>query len=101
LNCIGIAQSLRELGAKPVFICHEHFQGTFRRIRFRRVPDPASQPIVGGGAPALLGALHRAQHSPTSTRPLAQIDSYVAPAWDAIIDTAIEAEKPCSNCSAG
>lgn len=94
LNCIGIAQALREQGARPVFICHEHFQGLFAEYGF------AEYPILIGSA--LSAEEHQHYWERFIERsipyfdqtPLEQIDSYVVPAWEAIIDTAIEAEKP-------
>ncbi|MDZ7887712.1 MAG: glycosyltransferase [Pseudomonas sp.] len=94
LNCIGIAQALREQGARPVFICHEHFQGLFAEYGF------AEYPILVGSA--LSAEEHQHYWERFIERsipyfdqtPLEQIDSYVVPAWEAIIDTAIEAEKP-------
>ncbi|MGB4075013.1 glycosyltransferase [Pseudomonas sp.] len=94
LNCIGIAQALREQGARPVFICHEHFQGLFAEYGF------AEYPILLGSA--LSAEEHQHYWERFIERnipyfdqtPLEQIDSYVVPAWEAIIDTAIETEKP-------
>ena len=34
LNCVGIAQELRRLGARPVFICHPGFRGVFSEYGF-------------------------------------------------------------------
>ena len=41
LNCVGIAQQLRLLGANPVFICHPGFTGLFTEYGFREfhLPD--------------------------------------------------------------
>ena len=42
LNCIGIAQALRERGARPVFICHPGFTGLFADYGFPEHHLPAS-----------------------------------------------------------
>ena len=34
LNCVGIAQELRRLGHRPVFICHPGFSGVFAEYGF-------------------------------------------------------------------
>ena len=34
LNCVGIAQALREMGHKPVFICDRGFKGVFEKYGF-------------------------------------------------------------------
>ena len=45
LNCIGIAQVLRERGARPVFICHAHFQGMFAEYGFAEYPLLLDSPL--------------------------------------------------------
>ncbi|MEZ1314473.1 glycosyltransferase [Pseudomonas fluorescens] len=94
LNCIGIAQSLRELGARPVFICHEHFQGLFAEYGFDEYPIPQVSPLSAAEHQHYWERFIERNIPYFDQTPLAQIDSYVAPAWEAIIDTAIEAEKP-------
>ncbi|CAI8876083.1 Glycosyl transferase family 1 [Pseudomonas sp. IT-P74] len=94
LNCIGIAQSLRELGARPVFICHEHFQGLFAEYGFDEYPIPQASPLSAAEHQHYWERFIERSIPYFDQTPLAQIDSYVAPAWEAIIDTAIEAEKP-------
>ena len=34
LNCVGIAQALREMGHKPVFVCDRGFKGVFEKYGF-------------------------------------------------------------------
>lgn len=94
LNCIGIAQSLRELGAKPVFICHGHFQGIFAEYGFAEYPIPQASPLSAAEHQHYWERFIERNIPYFDQTPLEQIDSYVAPAWEAIIDTAIEAEKP-------
>jgi MGT family glycosyltransferase len=94
LNCIGIAQALRELGARPVFICHAHFQGIFAEYGFAEYPILLDSPLSAAEHQHYWERFIERSIPYFDQTPLAQIDSYVAPAWEAIIDTAIEAEKP-------
>lgn len=89
LNCVGIAQELRKLGARPVFICQENFRGVFAEYGFAEytlVPD-------GEGEANWTDFINRHKHA-FRQAPLDQIASYVAPTWEAIVDTAIRAEQP-------
>lgn len=94
LNCIGIAQALRGQGARPVFICHEHFQGLFAEYGFAEYPLLLDSPLSAEEHQHYWERFIERNIPYFDQTPLAQIDSYVAPAWEAIIDTAIEAEKP-------
>lgn len=89
LNCVGIAQELRRLGARPVFICQENFRGVFAEYGFAEYTLAAD----GNGEANWTDFINR--HKDAFRRsPLDQISSYVAPTWDAIVDTAIRAEQP-------
>ncbi|MES3708688.1 glycosyltransferase [Pseudomonas putida] len=94
LNCIGIAQALREQGARPVFICHEHFQGLFAEYGFAEYPLLLDSPLSAEEHQHYWERFIERNIPYFDQTPLDQIASYVAPAWEAIIDTAIEAEKP-------
>jgi MGT family glycosyltransferase len=94
LNCIGIAQVLKGLGAKPVFICHGHFQGIFAEYGFAEFPIPTQTKLSAAEHQHYWETFIEKNIPYFDQSPLEQIDSYVAPAWEAIIDTAIEAEKP-------
>ncbi|MGQ7815824.1 glycosyltransferase [Metapseudomonas furukawaii] len=94
LNCIGIAQALREQGARPVFICHEYFQGLFAEYGFTEYLLPISSPRSAKEHQRYWEDFIERSVPYFDQTPLEQIDSYVAPAWEAIIDSAIEAEKP-------
>jgi MGT family glycosyltransferase len=89
LNCVGIAQELRRLGVRPVFICQENFRGVFAEYGFAEytlTPD-------GKGEANWTDFINRHKDAFRQS-PLDQISSYVAPTWDAIVDTAIRAEQP-------
>ncbi|QRM57361.1 glycosyltransferase [Sinorhizobium sp. BG8] len=90
LNCVGIAQELRRLGARPVFICHPGFSGVFAEYGFPeyQLPDSAS------GTPTdWTGFIERHQDAFRQS-PFEQLDSYIGPTWEAIVDTAIRVEEP-------
>ncbi len=92
LNCVGIAQQLKQLGARPVFICHPGFSGVFSEYGF------AEYPLAAGGdntATDWTDFINRHQDAFRQT-PFDQLTSYAGPTWDAIVDTAIDVEAPLS-----
>lgn len=91
LNCVGIAQELQRHGAVPVFLCHPGFNGVFAEYGFKEYQLPAtaaSRPQPEDTWQNFVTA-HVAHFNQD---PTAQLNSYVAPTWDAIVDTAILAE---------
>ena len=90
LNCVGIAQELRRMGARPVFICHPGFSGVFSEYGFAeyQLADTASE------APIDWNAFIERYNGAFRQSPFDQLDSYVGPTWDAIVDTAIRVEEP-------
>src|SRR5690606_29148494 len=90
LNCIGVAQALRDRGARPVFICHPGFTGLFSDYGFAEHHLPA---WAAGERPDTWQDFVR-RHLPHFNLPaLEQLDTYVGPTWEAIVDTAIGAES--------
>jgi MGT family glycosyltransferase len=92
LNCVGMAQELRQLGAEPVFICHAGFRGVFTAYGFPEyaLPAIADDAAHGNADWNLFIQRHR---DAFRLSPLEQVDTYVAPTWNAIVDTAIRAER--------
>ena len=90
LNCVGIAQELRRLGARPVFICHPGFSGVFSEYGFPeyQLADEAS------GSPTDWNDFIERHQDAFRQTPFEQLESYVGPTWDAIVDTAIRVEEP-------
>ncbi len=90
LNCVGIAQELRRLGARPVFICHPGFSGVFADYGF------AEYQLVGSEAAQATDWNDFINRHRDAFRqdPQSQLDSYVRPTWEAIVDTAIAVEGP-------
>lgn len=90
LNCVGIAQELRRMGARPVFICHPGFSGIFAEYGF-----PEYQLDTEGPSKTTDWNDFIARHQDAFRQsPFEQLTSYVGPTWDAIVDTAIRVEEP-------
>lgn len=90
LNCVGIAQELRRMGHNIVFICHPGFSGVFAEYGF------AEHQLGDGKAAGTADwnsfiATYKNAFRQSS---MEQLDSYVAPTWDVIVDTAVNAEQP-------
>jgi MGT family glycosyltransferase len=94
LNCVALAQSLRDRGARPVFICHPGFSGVFADYGFQEHQLDTGDPLSD------VERLNYwqdfiARHLPHFRLPPSdQIETYDAPTWNAIVDTAIAAERP-------
>ncbi len=93
LNCVGIARALRARGARPVFICHPGFSGIFADYGFQEYHLPSTGPAQSAD---YWQAFIRRHLPHFDLSPIEQVETYVAPTWDAIVDTAIEAEEPLS-----
>lgn len=92
LNCVAIAQELRDLGHRPVFLCDPGFAGMFRNYGFEEVPVAMSPPRSESEI-ADFWQRFIDQHRPHfHLSPLQQIATYEVPAWNAIVDSAIHAE---------
>lgn len=89
LNCIGIAQELRRLGARPVFICHPGFSGVFAEYGFTEYQLGESGP-----ASADWNDFISRHQDAFRQSPLEQLASYVGPTWEAIVETSMAVEEP-------
>ncbi|WP_428035855.1 nucleotide disphospho-sugar-binding domain-containing protein [Amphritea sp.] len=91
LNCVGIAQALLELGAMPVFICHQGFTGVFAEYGFQEYPLP--QKTSRQEVSETYWQQFTNTHIPHfNLAPIDQLPTYVAPTWDSIVDTVEDAE---------
>ena len=90
LNCVGIAQELRRMGARPVFICHPGFSGVFAEYGFAEYQLAAA----GAGQATDWTDFINRHRDAFRQNPRAQLESYVRPTWDAIVDTAMAVEQP-------
>jgi len=93
LNCVGIAQQLQRQGAVPVFLCHQGFTGVFDEYGFKEYQLPASPKAASQRTEETWQAFVTAHLEHFSQDPLTQLETYVRPTWEAIVDTAIQAEK--------
>jgi MGT family glycosyltransferase len=79
------------MGAEPVFICHAGFRGVFAAYAFPEYAIPsAAEAATQGGAD--WNAFIQRHRDAFRLPALAQVDAYVAPTWNAIVDTVIRAE---------
>ncbi|TPM30067.1 glycosyltransferase [Mesorhizobium sp. B2-3-4] len=94
LNCVGIAQALRARGARPVFICHAGFSGVFAEYGFQEYQLPTDEPLSDSERQSYWQAFVRRHLPHFRLSPIDQLETYVAPTWEAIVDTAVNAEAP-------
>jgi MGT family glycosyltransferase len=92
LNCVGIAQELRARGDRPVFVMDASFEGLYRGYGFEEHPVHMSEPVeeevpgqfwkdfIAAALPSFRGSS------------LEQLETYVVPVWEAIVDSAIHVE---------
>lgn len=93
LNCVGIAQALRQLGARPVFICHAGFRGIFADYGFQEYHLDVGEGLTDAERNRFWQAFI-ARHLPHfRLSPREQLSTYVAPTWEAIVDSAMRAEQ--------
>lgn len=93
LNCVGIAQALQERGATPVFICHAGFTGVFAEYGFKEYHLPEDRMAVSETAEDYWQDFISTHRPHFNLSPFDQLSTYVAPTWEAIVDTVIEAEE--------
>lgn len=94
LNCVGIAQKVRDLGHDAVFLCDPGFAGTFEAYGFREYPV-AMAPEMSDEELEKFWSGFIARHLPHfRLSPEEQLTTYAAACWEAIVDSAITAEAP-------
>ena len=94
LNCLGIAQELRKQGARPVFICHPGFHGVFAEYGFPEYRLFSEQESDDSANDIDWTKFVQRHREAFRTSAFEQIDSYLAPTWEAIVDTAMRVEAP-------
>ena len=89
LNCVGIAQKLKQEGHNPVFICDKGFKGVFQKYGF----EENLVDMSGGMSDeevAKFWADFIAGHRPHfRLAPIEQLPSYGIPGWEASGGSAI------------
>jgi MGT family glycosyltransferase len=93
LNCVGIAREVRDAGARPVFICHPGFHGVFAEYGFPEYHLAAGE-LSDDGRQRYWDAFVERHGDSFRLPPIEQIDAYVVPTWEAIVDTAVAVEAP-------
>lgn len=92
LNCVGIAQRLKDIGHNPVFICDKGFKGVFEKYGF----EENLVDMSGGMSDEEIAKFwvnFIAEKQPYfRLSPIEQLPTYVIPVWEAIVDSAITAE---------
>src|SRR5205807_7693024 len=86
-NCVGIAQILRERGARVVFVVEESFAGTLESRGFEesliRLTPPAEVPEV----PGQFWKDFIRDTAPVFRKPtIEQLSTFMAPSWQAVCD---------------
>ena len=92
LNCVGIAQALRQRGADPVFICHPGFTGVFAEYGFKEYHLPQSLKTSDEAVEDYWQSFITTHLPHFNLNPIEQLPPYVSPTWEAIVDTAISVE---------
>jgi MGT family glycosyltransferase len=93
LNSVGIAQACQKLGHEPVFLCDPGFVSVFEGYGFPAHGVPMSEPMAPEES-AKYWADFINGHIPNFRKsPYEQIDNYVKDCWEAIVSTAVWAEK--------
>ena len=93
LNSVGIAQACQALGHRAVFICDPGFGGVFAGYGFEEFAVNMSAPMPPEAMVKYWSDFINGHIPNFGKTPYDQIDNYVKERWDAIVDTAIWAEK--------
>ncbi len=93
LNCVGIAQKLKDKGANPVFICHAGFTGIFAEYGFREYHLTQNAANNAGAIEDYWQEFINTHVPHFNLNPLDQLHAYITPTWEAIVDTVITAEE--------
>ena len=93
LNSVGIAQACRALGHDPVFICDPGFAGVFKEYGFDEHLVNMSEPMAPEAMAKYWSDFINGHIPNFDLTPYEQIGNYVKECWEAIVSTAVWAEK--------
>lgn len=93
LNSVGIAQACQKLGHTPVFLTAPDMAGTYEKYGFEEHLVPMSAPMPPEEAAAYWQTFIDGHIPNFNKTPFEQIDNYVKDCWEAIVETAVWAEK--------
>ncbi|MCH7931384.1 MAG: glycosyltransferase [Proteobacteria bacterium] len=101
LNSVGIAQACRELGHRPVFVADVGMEGVFAEYGFDERLIHMSEPMPPEEAARYWSDFIDGHVPNFAKSPYDQIDNYVKECWEAIVETAVWAEKELPEALAG
>lgn len=93
LNSVGIAQACQALGYKPVFLTAPDMEGTYSGYGFEEHLVPMSAPMAAEEVAAYWQNFIDGHIPNFNKTPYEQIDTYVKDCWEAIVETAVWAQK--------
>ena len=93
LNSVGIAQACEKLGHKAVFLTDPGMQGVYSGYGFDEYTVNMSEPMPPEEMAKYWTDFINGHIPNFDLSPYEQIDNYVKECWEAIVDTAIWAEK--------
>lgn len=93
LNSVGIAQACQKLGHTAVFLTAPDMAGVYSGYGFEEHSVPMSAPMPPEEAAAYWQTFIDGHIPNFNKSPFEQIDNYVKDCWDAIVETAVWAEK--------
>jgi MGT family glycosyltransferase len=93
LNSVGIAQACQALGHRPVFLTAPDMEGTYAGYGFEEHLVPMSAPMPAEEMAAYWQTFIDGHIPNFNKTPYEQIDNYVKDCWEAIVDTAVWAQK--------
>ena len=93
LNSVGIAQACKEMGHDPVFLTAADMAGTYEGYGFPEHIVKMAPPMAAEEVAQYWQNFINSHIPDFNKSPYEQIDTYVRDCWDAIVDTAIWAQK--------
>ena len=93
LNSVGIAQACTELGHKAVFVADVGFEGVFAGYGFEERLIHMSEPMAPEDSAKYWSDFINSHLPNFQKSPYDKIDNYVKACWEAIVETAVWAEK--------
>lgn len=97
LNSVGIAQACERLGHRAVFLTAPDMEGVYAEYGFEEHLVPMSPPMPAEEVAAYWQDFIDGHIPNFNKTPYEQIDNYVKDCWDAIVDTALWAQKTLPN----
>ena len=93
LNSVGVAQACEKLGHKVVFLTDPGMSGVYQGYGFEEHEVNMSEPMSPEAMAKYWSDFINGHISNFDLLPFEQIDNYVKECWDAIVETAVWAEK--------